>query len=203
MGKLVRFKPRRRRSRKWTRSSDYGVSSRAPRRARKQSAGTWRQAFYETRPYLLAIALVTLFVIMGDARNFDAPDFLQGEPEEVSGQFTRCGPGRGTFCVIDGDTFKLGERTVRVVGIDTAEREARCNAEAAQAELSTQALQRWLNRGAFVMTARLDNPSDRYGRDLRTVKRIGPDGTETHLSDFMREEGGARGYWGGWRGGWC
>ena len=203
MGRPRRFDPRQLKARKWTRASDYGVAPRKKRRRPARKAKSWRQAFYETRPYLLAIALVTMFVILGDARNFDPPSFLQGKPEEVSGQFTRCGPGRGTFCVIDGDTFKLGERNVRVVGIDTAERDARCSAEAAQAELSTQALQRWLNRGSFVMIPRLDDPTDRYGRDLRTIKRIAPDGSELSLAEFMREEGGARGYWGGWRGEWC
>lgn len=112
-------------------------------------------------------------------------------------------PGRGTYCVIDGDTFKLGERKVRVVGIDAAEVHARCPAEAIQAERSTAALQRWLNRSPFQMTARLDEPTDRYGRDLRIVKRVAPDGREDRLADFMQAEGEARSYLGGYRGGWC
>ena len=105
--------------------------------------------------------------------------------------------------MIDGDTFRLGERKVRVVGIDTAEVDARCPAEAAQAEASTAALQSWLNRGPFRMTARVDEPTDRYGRDLRIVKRINPDGSEDRLADYMQQNGGARGYLGGYRGGWC
>ena len=38
--------------------------------------------------------------------------------ERVSATFTPCGPGRGSACVIDGDTFKLGDRKIRITGID-------------------------------------------------------------------------------------
>jgi endonuclease YncB( thermonuclease family) len=144
--------------------------------------------------------LSTIFSLPGVV---PAPGFLSSEPQVIEGRFTRCGPGRGYYCVIDGDTFKMGKTSVRVVGIDTAERDAECPAEAEQAEASTRTLQGWLNRGPFEMTARLDNPTDRYGRALRTLYRIRPDGSEDRLADFMRTEGGARGYWVGWRGGWC
>lgn len=53
------------------------------------------------------------------------------------------------------------------------------------------------------MTHRLDEPTDRYGRGLRTVYRLRPNGSEDRLADFMRRDGGARGYLGGGRGGWC
>ncbi|MEP3144956.1 hypothetical protein [Qipengyuania citrea] len=91
----------------------------------------------------------------------------------------------------------MGKTSVRVVGIDTAEKDAGCPAEAVQAEASTRALQGWLNRGPFRMTHRLDEPTDRYGRALRTVYRLRSDGREDRQADFMRREGGARGYWGG------
>lgn len=164
---------------------------------------SWRQAFRAMRGVLAVIALVTVAVIAAMPGAFEPPGFMQSEPERIDGRFTRCGPGRGYYCVVDGDTFKLGQRSVRVVGIDTAEVDARCEAEAAQAEASTAALQRWLNRGPFRMTARLDDPTDRYGRDLRIVKRLNPDGSEDRLADYMRKEGGARGYYGGGRNGWC
>ena len=162
-----------------------------------------REALYVMRPLLLLVALSGGVYFFGMAGVFSAPAFLSSEPEVVSGRFTRCGPGRGHYCVIDGDTFKIGDTSVRVVGIDTAEVEARCPAEARQAEASTRALQRWLNRGRFEMTARLDKPTDRYGRELRTITRTRPDGSEDALADYMRSEGGARGYWGEWRDGWC
>ncbi|MBL4641338.1 MAG: hypothetical protein JKX86_05925 [Verrucomicrobiales bacterium] len=61
--------------------------------------------------------------------------------------------------------------------------------EAVQAEASTKALQGWLNRGPFRMTHRLDDSTDRYGRPLRTVYRLRPDGSEDRRADFMRPRG--------------
>ena len=155
------------------------------------------------RPLLLLIALVAGGYITALPDAFEPPRFLQTEPEVITGRFTRCGPGRGHYCVVDGDTFRIGSRRVRVVGIDTAEVDGRCPEEVAQAEASTAALQRWLNMGAFRMTARVDEPTDRYGRELRIVKRIAPDGSEDRLADWMQANGGARNYYGGGRGGWC
>lgn len=152
---------------------------------------------------LLLIALVTLWFIVDDAALVEPPGFLQTEPEVIAGSFTRCGPGRGHYCVIDGDTFKIGERAIRVVGIDTPEVDAQCPAEAEAAERATQALQTWLNRASFRMTARIDEARDRYGRELRIVKRANPDGSEERLADFMQGGGYARRYYGEWRGGWC
>ena len=194
MGKKLRFNPRRRRRGK-TRSVP-------PARFKPRPPG-WRDAFVSLRPWLLLIGFVTMAYIFTLPGAFSAPGWLSSEPQVIEGRFTRCGRGRGYYCVVDGDTFKLGDRAVRVVGIDTAEREAECAAEAVQAEASTEALQGWLNRGPFRMTHRLDEPIDRYGRSLRTVYRLRPDGSEDRLADFMRAEGGARGYWGGGRGGWC
>ena len=194
MGKKLRFNPKRRRRGK-TRSVP-------PARFKPRPPG-WRDAFVSLRPWLLLIGFVTMAYIFTLPGVFSAPGWLSSEPQVIEGRFTRCGRGRGYYCVVDGDTFKLGDRAVRVVGIDTAEREADCAAEAVQAEASTKALQGWLNRGPFRMTHRLDEPIDRYGRSLRTVYRLRPDGSEDRLADFMRREGGARGYWGGGRGGWC
>ena len=194
MGKKLRFNLRRRRRGK-TRSVP-------PARFKPRPPG-WRDAFVSLRPWLLLIGFVTMAYIFTLPGAFSAPGWLSSEPQVIEGRFTRCGRGRGYYCVVDGDTFKLGDRAVRVVGIDTAETDAGCPAEAVQAEASTRALQGWLNRGPFRMTHRLDEPIDRYGRSLRTVYRLRPDGSEDRLADFMRREGGARGYWGGGRGGWC
>lgn len=180
------------------------VKGRTPKPPKwKKPQTTWKQAWFETRPFVLLIAFVTVSVVAAMPGAFEPPGFLQSEPERIEGSFTRCGKGRGYYCVIDGDTFRIGERSVRVVGIDTAEVDAKCPAEAEQAELSTAALQRWLNRGAFTMTARIDEPNDRYGRELRIVKRIESDNRIDRLADWMQSNGGARSYVGGWRGGWC
>ena len=194
MGKKLRFNPKRRRRGK--------RRSVPPARFKPRPPG-WRDAFVSLRPWLLLIGFATMAYIFTLPGAFSAPGWLSSEPQVIEGRFTRCGRGRGYYCVVDGDTFKLGDRAVRVVGIDTAEREAECAAEAVQAEASTEALQGWLNRGPFRMTHRLDEPIDRYGRSLRTVYRLRPDGSEDRLADFMRNEGGARGYWGGGRGEWC
>ena len=194
MGRKLRFNPGRRRRGK-TRSVP-------PARFKPRPPG-WRDAFVSLRPWLLLIGFVTMAYIFTLPGAFSAPGWLSSEPQVIEGRFTRCGRGRGYYCVVDGDTFKLGDTSVRVVGIDTAEREADCAAEAVQADASTKALQGWLNRGPFRMTHRLDEPIDRYGRSLRTVYRLRPDGSEDRLADFMRDEGGARGYWGGGRGEWC
>ncbi len=194
MGKKLRFNPKRRRRGK-TRSVP-------PARFKPRPPG-WRDAFVSLRPWLLLIGFVTMAYIFTLPGAFSAPGWLSSEPQVIEGRFTRCGRGRGSYCVVDGDTFKLGDRAVRVVGIDTAEVDAECAAEAVQAEASAKALQGWLNRGPFRMTHRLDEPIDRYGRSLRTVYRLRPDGSEDRLADYMRAEGGARGYWGGGRGEWC
>ena len=194
MGKKLRFNPKRRRRGK-TRSVP-------PARFKPRPPG-WRDAFVSLRPWLLLIGFVTMAYIFTLPGAFSAPGWLSSEPQVIEGRFTRCGRGRGYYCVVDGDTFKLGDRAVRVVGIDTAEVDAECAAEAVQAEASAKALQGWLNRGPFRMTHRLDEPIDRYGRSLRTVYRLRPDGCEDRLADYMRAEGGARGYWGGGRGEWC
>jgi endonuclease YncB( thermonuclease family) len=149
------------------------------------------------------IALATIAYIAALPGAYEPPAFLQSQPERITGNFTRCGRGRGYFCVIDGDTFRIGERSVRVVGIDTAEVDASCPGEANEAERSTAALQSWLNRGPFQMTARIDEPYDQYGRELRIVRRIENDQSVSRLADWMQTHGGSRDYFGGWRGGWC
>ena len=195
---VVRFR-RKPKWQRWTEARSYGVE---PARF-KRPPKTWRQAWHETRPWIFLIFLVTAALLYQAPGFYEPPGFLQGEPARIDGQFTRCGYGRGTHCVVDGDTFKIGQQAFRVTGIDTAEVDARCDAEAAKAEASTRALQDWLNRGPFQITTRLDEPTDRYGRTLAIVKRVGVDGSEDRLADWMREHGGARDYDGGFRGGWC
>ena len=112
-GNVVRFRKRSR----WTKASAYGVKPARFGRPRK----SWRQAWFETRPIVFLIALVTIAVIYQTPGFYEPPAFLQSAPDRVEGVFTRCGPGRGAFCVINGDTFKLGDTKYRVTGIDTAE----------------------------------------------------------------------------------
>ena len=78
-----------------------------------------------------------------------------------------------------------------------------CPAEARLAEAATVRLQQLLNAGAFEMVGRIDEPTDRYGRELKTLRRRMADGSYASIAAQMREEGHARRYMGGLRGGWC
>ncbi len=155
------------------------------------------------RPFLLLAILLLIWPAV-DPALVEPPSFLSSAPESVRGDFTRCGPGRGVNCVVDGDTFKLGERKVRIVGIDAPEMHpSRCAEEARQGEAATAHLQRALNQGDWSMTGRIGGPQDRYGRDLRSLGRDLPDGSIRSIAEEMLASGTVRRYSGGLRGGWC
>ena len=140
---------------------------------------------------------------MFDPALIEPPAFLSSDPERVDARFTRCGPGRGNACVIDGDTFKLGKRKVRIVGIDAPETHpANCPEEARLGEAATAELMRLLNHGPFTMTARIDDSRDRYGRDLRVISRTRPDGRGQSVAADMRAVGLAHRYL-GYKTSWC
>ena len=106
--------------------------------------------------------------------------------------------------MIDGDTFKLGERKVRIIGIDAPETHpARCAEEARLGEEATAKLQQLLNQGPFEMIAPAYGDHDRYGRDLRAIRRKLPDGSMQSIASDMRESGLAHRYLGGLKIGWC
>ena len=197
MGKVLPFRRRRR----WVRTKDYWRDSRGTVSARGVARETvgW---LGKLRPFILGAILLTIWPAM-DPALIEPPGFLATEPEPVSETFTRCGPGRGHACVIDGDTIKLGERKIRIIGIDTPEVDARCPEEAAMAEAATAELQLLLNEGPFEMVGRIGNQRDRYGRDLRMLRRTLPDGSVQSIAGEMRAAGVARRYLGGFRGGWC
>jgi micrococcal nuclease len=198
--------PFRRRRSRWSRASTYGGSD-GPRfwpdrKKRITARGVWRSFLFWLRPVGLAVVLVITWIAT-DPRLVEPPRFLTGEPEPVDRYFSQCRKNWSSACVVDGDTIALGKRRVRIVGIDTAEMDAKCPTEAAQAQASTEALQKLLNEGPFVMTGRVGDQQDGYGRDLRTLTRTRPDGTVQNIAEVMRETGGARRYLGGLRGGWC
>ena len=97
---------------------------------------------------------------------------LAAPAEQVTATFTPCGPGRGPACVVDGDTFKLGDRSIRIIGINAPElAEAKCPAEAALARRSADRLRVLLNAGEFEMVAHRLQQQDRHGRDLMLIRR--------------------------------
>lgn len=123
---------------------------------------------------------------------------LAAPPERVSSDFTACGPGRGSACVIDGDTFKLGDRKIRITGIDAPELLApQCAGEEALARRSAERLLELLNQGEFEMVAHRLQRQDRHGRDLMVVRRQG-----RSIGDTLIDEGFAHRYIGSkWS--WC
>ena len=94
-------------------------------------------------------------------------------PERVAERFTRCDSGSGHACVVDGDSFRLGKRRIRIRGIDAPEREGACPAEIELAERSTARLTELLNEGPFIMSAVGGDERDQYGRELRVLTRAG------------------------------
>lgn len=123
--------------------------------------------------------------------------------ERVWASFPLCdAPGYAPNCVVDGDTFRMGKRRIRIEGIDTAEREGKCAAETAQARKSALALEEWLARGAFEMLRKDKAPRDQYGRELQTVWRTQENGARSDLAQYMIREGGAHVYQGR-KSSWC
>jgi micrococcal nuclease len=152
---------------------------------------------------LLALLLVAVGYGFDEASVKPLP-FLATDPEPVSGEFTTCGPRRGEYCVVDGDTFKLGERTVRVLGIDAPEMfPSHCQAEAELGQMATDELRHLLNQGDFVMTGKVTDLVDKYGRDLRALTRVRPDGSIQSIAEDLLASDKVRRYLGGWREPWC
>ena len=147
-------------------------------------------------------ALALLIWPTMDPALIEAPAFLSTDPETVDQRFGRCGVNRGPACVVDGDTFRLGNRRIRIVGIDAPEIEGLCESERTLAAAATVKLQALLNEGPFVMTGRLDDMKDRYGRDLRVIERRLADGSMQSIAGEMREAGLARRYVGR-KSSWC
>ena len=123
---------------------------------------------------------------------------LAAAPERVSTSFTLCGPGRGPACVVDGDTFKLGDRLIRITGIDAPELMApSCPGEAVLARKATDRLRELLNKGEFEMVAHRLRRQDRHSRDLMVVQRNGQS-----IGGRLIDEGLAHRYIGSKRS-WC
>ena len=162
----------------------------------------WRRWLGGLRPFVLLLILLALWVTF-DPGLVEPPGFLLTDGTKVTARFTRCGPGRGEACVIDGDTFKLGDRKIRIIGIDAPEVHGACPRESELAGQATAGLQMLLNQGPFDMAGRIDEPRDRYGRELMVLTRARPDGSRQSLASEMIDNGLAHRYLGGFKPGWC
>jgi endonuclease YncB( thermonuclease family) len=118
-------------------------------------------------------------------------------PEVVAVSLPLCRSGRGSNCVIDGDTIRLGGQSIRIADIDTPEtRDYACAAEKALGDRATARMRQLLNAGPFELQP-YDRDEDQYGRKLRIITREG-----RSLGQVLVAEGLARN-WDGARHPWC
>jgi micrococcal nuclease len=130
--------------------------------------------------------------------DWSAPVALGHSPgQSVMRSFSVCHSGGGTNCVVDGDTFWMDGRKIRIADIDTPETHPpRCAEEAELGKRATHRLQQLLNAGPLELQS-IDRDTDKYGRQLRIVMRNGQS-----LGDTLVAEGLAR-EWEGSRRPWC
>ena len=146
----------------------------------------------------LLIALLVLAGALLDPQIVEPFGPLASRAERISTDFTRCGQGSSFACVVDGDTIRLGERRVRILGIDAPElTAARCPGEKVLAEEAADRLLALVNQGPFDMTAHRFWRKDGYGRDLRRLDR-----GDVSLGQVLIDEGLAKRYYGA-KVGWC
>lgn len=152
----------------------------------------------DIRRWLLLVPLLLIAGALLDPSLIPPVGPLAARPEQVAATFTACGPGRGAACVVDGDTFKLGDRKIRITGIDAPELAApKCAAEAALAKRSAERLRAMLNQGEFEMVAHRLQQQDRHGRDLMVIRRDGQS-----IGALLIDEGLAHRYIGS-KTSWC
>ncbi|TRD11128.1 hypothetical protein FGU71_04190 [Erythrobacter insulae] len=130
--------------------------------------------------------------------------------ERVSYRFAICGePWSGAQgCVVDGDTVIIGNgpsrRRIRLTGFDAPEIDGDCAEERKRAAEAKRELHTWLARGPFEWTGESAPPRDQYGRELREISRVSPNGKRVLLSKYMidRQLASESG-WGSMATQWC
>lgn len=155
------------------------------------------------KPWLWLVLLLTSWWLLNNYVLKEPP--LKGKPQQVALEFHRCGTGRGPNCVVDGDTFIMGQRHIRITGIDAPEigTKARCPKEAALAEVAANELLRLLRQGPFTMQSAQDGLRDDYGRELMSVTRVGANGAVQDIAKDLIATKAVRRYDNGARGTWC
>lgn len=121
-----------------------------------------------------------------------------GASERVSASFVPCAGGTAPACVVDGDSFRLGDRTIRITGIDAPEVATPvCDEEGVLGRRSAERLVELLNQGPFDMVAHRLQSQDRYGRHLRVLRR-----DDHSIGAQLIDEGLAHRYM-GFKTSWC
>jgi endonuclease YncB( thermonuclease family) len=152
------------------------------------------------RDIRMALFAVPILVVAGallDPRLI-GPVGPLGQTEVVAAKFVACSGGNAPACVIDGDTFRLGDRTIRITGIDAPEiAKPLCPAEAELGHRSAARLLQLLNQGPFDMIAHRLQREDRHGRSLMVLRRNGKS-----IGTQLIDEGLAHRYT-GFKMSWC
>lgn len=152
----------------------------------------------DVRLWLLVVPLLLVAGALLDPSLIGPIGPLAAPAEVVSTKFTECGPGSGPACVVDGDTFKMGDRRIRIIGIDAPELAApKCPAEAALARKAADRLRVLLNQGQFAMIGHRLQQHDRHGRVLMRIVR-----NDQSIGRQLMDEGLAHRYIGSKRS-WC
>lgn len=127
------------------------------------------------------------------------PALAQGIADTERALFPVCGGARRVTCVVDGDTIWYEGAKIRIADIDTPEvSRPGCPREAALGRQTTERLRQLLNAGAFTLEVPPGGRTqDRFGRELRVVKRGG-----RSLGTVLVQEGLAE-RWGGPKRRWC
>lgn len=170
------------------RTTWHGAKVRTRRRSSKQTS---------TRDWIVTATLASAFGITFAAYDGGRMMATSFEPPGTARIFGFCHYGGGTNCVVDGDTFWMDGRKIRIADIDTPETHPpRCDEEAELGARATRRLQSLLNAGP-VMLATVDRDTDTYGRALRIVLRDGQSIGQTLISEGLARP------WEGHRRPWC
>ena len=115
----------------------------------------------------------------------------------LAASFALCAEGLRTTCVVDGDTFWLNGEKVRIADINAPETHGSgCPAEQALGDRAALRLISLLNAGPFDLATE-GRATDRYGRELRVVRRGGHTIGGQLVSEGLAEP------WRGRRSDWC
>lgn len=164
----------------------------------RRKAPSFKPRRSEVRKALWAVPLLLVAGALLDPK-FIGPVFPFAAPSEVvTARFSHCSQEEVAACVLDGETFRLGDRIVRITGIDAPDLVTpKCATEGALAERSAQRLLQLLNAAPFEMIAHRLQMQDRQGRKLMVLKRDG-----NSIGGRLIEEGLAHRYM-GVKFGWC